>query len=186
MKNKKEYFLPFLLTVLIIIIDHTSKFLAVKYMQPYTVFRSFFGDFLNLLLVYNPGAAFSLGAGLGDVARRLFLGALPLLLLIILIIFYFKSSEFSKSQRWFICGIIGGGFGNLLDRFFRSEGVVDFIDVKFFGIFGMDRWPTFNAADAFIVCSVIGLALTVIIQGLKQKKAAAAQMVPIMPKNEEK
>ena len=174
MKNKKDYFLPFLLTVLIIIIDQASKFFAIKYMQPYTVFRSFFGGFLNLLLVYNPGAAFSLGAGWNDVARRLFLGALPLLLLIILTVFYFKSSEFSKLQRYFMCGIIGGGLGNLLDRFFRSKGVVDFIDIKFFGIFGMERWPTFNAADAFIVCSVIGLGLTLIIQALKQKKAAQA------------
>lgn len=172
MKNKKDYFLPFLLTIVIIIIDQTTKLLAVRYMQPYTVFRSFFGDFLNLLLVYNPGAAFSLGASLGDISRRLFLGALPLLFLIILIVFYFKSSEFSKLQRWCICGIIGGGFGNLLDRFFRTEGVVDFIDVKFFGIFGMERWPTFNAADAFIVCSVIGLGCTLIIQTLKQKKTA--------------
>ena len=54
--------------------------------------------------------------------------------------------------------------------FFRSEGVVDFIDVKFFGIFGMERWPTFNAADSFIVCCGIGLGVNLILQGIKQKK----------------
>jgi signal peptidase II len=50
-------------------------------------------------------------------------------------------------------GIIGGGFGNLIDRFFRPDGVVDFIDVKFYGLFGLERWPTFNVADsAVVVC----------------------------------
>ena len=39
-------------------------------------------------------------------------------------------------------GIVGGGLGNLVDRFFRKEGVVDFIDVKFYGLFGLERWPT--------------------------------------------
>ncbi|QOW60070.1 signal peptidase II [Treponema pedis] len=175
MKNKKELFLPFLLTAIVIAVDQISKFLVVKYMEPYSIFRSFLGDFLNLRLVYNLGAAFSFGADLGELSRRLFLGALPVIFLIILIVFYFKSDEFTKLQRWFVCGIIGGGFGNLLDRFFRSEGVVDFIDVKFFGIFGMERWPTFNAADAFIVCSGIGLAITFIIQNIQQRKTSTEQ-----------
>ena len=52
--------------------------------------------------------------------------------------------------------ICGGGFGNLIDRFFRSEGVIDFIDVKFYGLFGLERWPTFNIADsAVVVCGIL-------------------------------
>ena len=55
-----------------------------------------------------------------------------------------------------VCGIVGGGIGNLIDRFFRPEGVVDFIDVKFYGLFGMERWPTFNVADsAVVVCGIL-------------------------------
>ena len=46
--------------------------------------------------------------------------------------------------------------GNIIDRIFRPQGVVDFIDVKFFGIFGLERWPTFNVADAsIVVCGII-------------------------------
>ena len=90
--------------------------------------------------------------------------------MIALTVAYLKSAELTRAQRWFICGILGGGFGNLIDRFFRSEGVVDFIDVKFFGILGMERWPTFNAADSFIVCCGIGLGVNLILQGIKQKK----------------
>ena len=124
-----------------------------------------------LRLVYNTGAAFSIGAGLGTVLRWSVLGILPLAFLIILIIVYFKPNYFTGLQRWFICGIIGGGFGNLLDRFFRSNGVVDFIDVKFYGILGMERWPTFNIADASIVCCGIGLAVTFLLQAVQKGDA---------------
>ena len=52
--------------------------------------------------------------------------------------------------------IVGGGLGNIIDRIFRPDGVIDFIDVKFFGIFGLNRWPTFNVADAsVVVCGIL-------------------------------
>lgn len=171
MKIKKNDLFSFALTAFVISADQVSKFLAVTYMEPYSVFRSFFGDFLILRLVYNTGAAFSIGAGLGTVLRWSVLGILPLAFLIVLSIAYFKPNYFTGLQRWFICGIIGGGFGNLLDRFFRSNGVVDFIDVKFYGILGMERWPTFNIADASIVCCGIGLAVTFILQAVQKGDA---------------
>jgi signal peptidase II len=61
-------------------------------------------------------------------------------------------------------GILGGGLGNLADRIFRPAGVVDFIDVKFFGIFGFERWPTFNIADSAIVVCGILLLFTMLFQ----------------------
>lgn len=169
MSNKKDYYLPFIMTAIVIIVDQISKLLVVQYMEAYQVIP-ILGDFLNLRLVYNTGAAFSLGAGFDGIVRKVLLGVLPAMLLFGLIAVLLKSKELSKVQRWFICGIIGGGFGNLIDRFFRPEGVVDFIDVKFFGILGMERWPTFNAADSFIVCCGIGLGINLILQGIKQKK----------------
>ena len=46
--------------------------------------------------------------------------------------------------------------GNIIDRIFRPEGVVDFISAKFYGILGFERWPTFNAADSsVVVCGII-------------------------------
>ena len=171
MNNKKDYYLPFLLTAIVIIVDQVTKILVVKYMSVNEVIPVI-GDLVNLRFVYNTGAAFSLGAGFGEIARKILLFFLPFLLLIALTVAYLKSAELTRAQRWFICGILGGGFGNLIDRFFRSEGVVDFIDVKFFGILGMERWPTFNAADSFIVCCGIGLGINLILQGIKQKKAS--------------
>ena len=82
-----------------------------------------------------------------------------LLVIVIVMVVYFKNDEFTALQRWAIAGIAGGGIGNLIDRFFRFEGVVDFIDVKFYGLFGMERWPTFNVADsAVVVCGILLVA----------------------------
>jgi signal peptidase II len=61
-----------------------------------------------------------------------------------------------------VAGIIGGGVGNLIDRVFRPEGVVDFIDVRFFGLFGLDRWPTFNVADSSVVVCGALLAASIL------------------------
>ena len=83
---------------------------------------------------------------------------------------YFRSKDFTKLQRWTICGIVGGGFGNIIDRVFRPEGVVDFIDVKFFGIFGYERWPTFNFADAAVVVCGIILLISVICGMIREEK----------------
>ncbi len=57
----------------------------------------------------------------------------------------------------------------MIDRVFRfNEGVVDFISVKFYGIFGLERWPTFNISDSCVVVFVILFALSVIFT--KEKK----------------
>ena len=38
--------------------------------------------------------------------------------------------------------------------------VVDFISTNNYGLFGMDRFPTYNIADASVVISVILLFIT--------------------------
>lgn len=80
----------------------------------------------------------------------------PLALMVALCIYYFLTDELSLVQRWALCGIVGGGLGNIIDRVFRPEGVVDFLSVKFYGLFGLERWPTFNVADSsVVVCAII-------------------------------
>ena len=70
-------------------------------------------------------------------------------------------------QRWCLAGIAGGGIGNLIDRIFRSLRVVDWISTNNYGLFGMERFPTYNIADAAIVISVILLILSMLIGGRK-------------------
>lgn len=158
MKIKKEIWLPFTMAIFVILLDQITKIAIVAYAPTSRLIASFFGDFLQIILVYNTGAAFSLGNTLSPILRFAFLKLLPLLVIIAFLPIYFKV-EFSKFERWAICAILGGGIGNLIDRFFRAEGVVDFIDVKFYGLFGLERWPTFNIADASVVIAFASLIL---------------------------
>ena len=146
-KDFKRKLLPFILTAVVIILDQLTKLLIVKNIQYGTIGVQFFGDFLRIVHISNTGVAFSVGASWSETARHLLFSLLPLIVIGVVVVVYFRNNEFTYLQRWAITGIIGGGLGNLIDRFFRSEGVVDFIDVKFYGLFGLQRWPTFNVAD---------------------------------------
>lgn len=152
----KEKLIPFCFCLGVFLLDQLTKTLVVKYIPIYTVKASFFGDFLRIIHVRNLGAAFSIGGNLPETLRKIFLSLIPFVVLVMVVVIYFRNNEFTKFQRWMICGIAGGGFGNVFDRVFRAEGVVDFIDFKFYGLFGFQRFPTFNVADSFVcVCGVL-------------------------------
>ena len=169
-KELKFKLWPITLAILVIILDQLTKMLVVRNIPLYTIGTQFFGDFLRIIHVANTGVAFSVGATWSDVARRLLFSLTPLIVIGIVISIYFRNNTWSKLQRWAIMGIIGGGLGNLIDRIFRSEGVVDFIDIKFYGLFGLERWPTFNVADsAVVVCGLI-LVISFIITYIKESK----------------
>jgi len=151
---KKERTMPLILTGAIIIADQISKlFIALKWPDypNYWIKDVFNNDFLRIVHVRNPDIAFSIGRNLPDSIKPVLFIALPILVLGFLLWYYLKSDEFSPLQRWAVAGILGGGIGNMLDRIFRPDGVVDFISVKFYGLFGFDRWPTFNVADSSVV-----------------------------------
>ncbi|MCR4741918.1 MAG: signal peptidase II [Treponema sp.] len=170
MKNLKDKLLPIILALLVIVLDQITKLLIVKFIPINTIGTQFFGDFLRIVHVSNTGVAFSVGATWSETIRKLLFSLMPILVIALVCVVYFRNKDFTKLQRWAIMGIVGGGIGNLIDRIFRAEGVVDFIDVKFFGIFGLNRWPTFNVADsAVVVCGII-LLITFIISIVKDSK----------------
>ena len=153
---EKKKLLPFILTGLVVLADQITKAIVVALIPLYTVGANIFGDLLRIVHVANTRVAFSLGDSMPLAIRRILFAIIPLIVIVLVIVVYFRNDEFNSVQRWAICGIIGGGIGNIIDRFFRPSGVVDFIDVKFFGIFGLERWPTFNVADAaVVVCGII-------------------------------
>ena len=154
-KKLKDKLLPFALTLAVVLLDQITKALIVKFVPPYTVGWAFGGDFLRIIHVANKGVAFSLGSGLSNSLRALFFSLAPLVVIGIVVGVYFRNEEFNGLQRWCVCAIVGGGIGNIIDRIFRPQGVIDFIDVKFYGLFGLERWPTFNVADAAIVVAGI-------------------------------
>ena len=173
--NVANKLIPLIFLVGVFAFDQITKFLVVKNIPLYTIKFSFFGDLLRIVHVRNLGAAFSMGSNLASSFRAILLSFLPLVVLIFALVIYFRSNDFSYYQRWLICGILGGGFGNIFDRIFRPEGVVDFIDVKFFGLFGMERFPTFNVADSFVMVCAILLVISVINQMVREEKNKKAE-----------
>ncbi len=169
-KELKSKLWPISLAVIVIILDQITKILVMKNIPLYTIGASFMGDFFRIIHVANTGVAFSVGASWSETARRLLFSLIPLIVIGIVITIYFRNDTWTKLQRWAIMGIAGGGLGNLIDRFFRAEGVVDFIDIKFYGLFGLERWPTFNIADsAVVVCGFI-LVISFIVTSVKESK----------------
>jgi signal peptidase II len=166
--------LPFSLTALVLLLDQGTKSYIVKNwpLQGSLIKDVFNNDFLYILHVRNKAIAFSLGHNLPEGLRPLLFIVIPILVLGFLVWFYFTSQDFSRFQRWAFAGIIGGGLGNIIDRIFRPDGVVDFISIRIFGIFGMERWPTFNVADSSVVICCF-LFLTGILRSSKKFEGAA-------------
>lgn len=149
---------PFLLSGLILLADQISKaFIASRWPVSGMVIKDVFDNgFLWIVHVRNKAIAFSLGNALPEPIKMLLFILLPLIVLGFLVWYFFNSDEFTKLQRWAIAGIVGGGIGNLIDRIFRPDGVVDFISVNFYGFLGLSRWPTFNIADSSVViCGIL-------------------------------
>ncbi|MCL2006913.1 MAG: signal peptidase II [Treponema sp.] len=168
-ENCKKFGLPFALTSFIIIMDQITKaYIVSNWPRIGTVIRDVFNnDFLLIYHVRNKAIAFSIGTNVPEQYRFALFVIIPLAVLALLVLYYFKSIEFTQLQRWAIAGIIGGGVGNIIDRIFREEGVVDFISVKIYGLFGMERWPTFNIADSSVVvcCLILMVSMFVPVRG---------------------
>ena len=108
---------------------------------------------LNLVLVYNPGAAFSILGTAGGWQRWLFIG----LAVVICAFIVHWLRGMPRGARWTplaLSLVLGGAIGNVIDRV-RIGAVVDFIDFHV----GDWHWPAFNVADSAIC---IGAALLVV------------------------
>ena len=85
------------------------------------------GDLLRLTLVYNPAIAFSIGHSLPEQLRRplfLVLPFLPLLVLVLvfILVYYLRTDDLSRFQRWLLAAVLGGGLANIVDRVFGDLG----------------------------------------------------------------
>ena len=107
--------------------------------------------FMNWLLLFNPGAAFSFLAQ-GSGWQRWFFTAIGLAACIY-IIWLIRKSQNDKLLCIALSLILGGALGNVLDRLMYGA-VVDFIDLYYANW----HWPAFNIADSAIC---IGAALII-------------------------
>jgi len=158
----KVKILPLSLTAFLVLFDQVVKAIIVKIqpLHPALIKDVFNNDFFRILHVRNKAIAFSIGENFPDVIKPVIFIVVPILVLVFLIWYYLKSNEFTAVQRWAAAGIIGGGMGNIIDRIFRPDGVVDFISVKLYGFLGFEYWPTFNIADSSVVVCCILLLIT--------------------------
>ena len=139
--------LIFLLTIVFLIIDIISKVVS-SLMDVYdsiVIVKNFF----YITYVRNTGAAWSIFEG-----RVLGLVIVSLIIISFIIYYISKHRPKSRLEKVGYSLILGGAFGNLLDRVIYGY-VVDFLD---FNIFGYD-YPIFNLADCFIFIGVVLLII---------------------------
>jgi signal peptidase II len=159
--------LPLVLSAGIILLDQAAKIVAMHRI-PRGSSVSVIGDFFRLTYVQNPAIAFSIGHAMEAGTRRAVFMLLPLIVIALLFLYYlFTRDPLTSFQKWCFGALVGGGLGNYVDRIFRPAGVVDFLDFRFYGILGMERWPTFNLADATVVVSGILLFISFLIPAKK-------------------
>ncbi len=160
----KNRLTPLFLVPLIVLVDQVSKILIVKWIEPYTVGASFFDGVLRFIHTRNTAIAFSIGRNLPDNVRFALFTILPAVFLLLLLVYYVRSDDFSLLQRWAFAGIIGGGVGHIIDQILRPDGVVAFIDVKIFGLVRLERWPTFTVADSRVGVAGIVLMASLLVE----------------------
>lgn len=137
---------PILLGALVLVgIDQATKQLALTRLAPGAATEWFLGELLGWKLVFNPGAALSMGEGFTWILTILAVGVTVVIVL---------SSRRIASRPWAVALalILGGAVGNLVDRLARDPGfghghVVDFINYAGFFVG--------NVADIAIVCAAV-------------------------------
>jgi signal peptidase II len=122
------------------------------------------GDWFQLRLVYNRGAAF--GLHVGPYSRWVFF-AVAVIAVFVLNRMSVTGPPGDRVRQLALGLVAGGAAGNLIDRVRSARGVVDFLDI---GI-GTLRWPTFNVADIAVSCG--GIALAVVLWREDQRRAEA-------------
>lgn len=136
------------LSLLVLLADQASKqwILANLNLGQHVAVTPFF----NLVLVYNPGAAFSLLADQGGWQRWLLtglgLGAS------LWMTWMLRQQHQQRAMAAALALIIGGALGNVWDRLVYGQ-VIDFIDVHgavFQPVFSHGHFPAFNIADTAI------------------------------------
>ncbi|ANE33414.1 signal peptidase II [Campylobacter hyointestinalis] len=101
-------------------------------------------EFIDLILVYNKGVAFSMFSFLGENLKYI-----QLALIAVLLGYLFGQKELLRSHSAAFGLLLGGGCSNILDRFVHG-GVVDYIFWhKWF------NFAVFNFADMMIDLAIV-------------------------------
>lgn len=151
----------------VVVADYITKLIAEAYLAR-RLPLSVIGEWFQLRLVYNEGAAF--GLHLGENSRWIFFGLAVLALFVLgsLVRSTRPGDRFRLASLALVCG---SAVGNLIDRVRSAQGVVDFVDI---GV-GAWRWPTFNLADSAITVGAVALGVSLWQEGRAQHQAKEAR-----------
>ncbi|MGQ5524689.1 signal peptidase II [Chitinimonas sp. PSY-7] len=142
----------------IVLLDQVSKQLIEHLMHYGDSFR--ITSFFNLVLTYNPGAAFSFLADAGGWQKHFFTGLAIVVSIVIINLLRKHHGETRFALAMAL--ILGGAIGNVIDRIIYGH-VIDFIQLHYSGLY----WPAFNVADSAIC---VGAALMVLDSFIKPKQ----------------
>ncbi|MDT8342227.1 MAG: signal peptidase II [Longimicrobiales bacterium] len=112
------------------------------------------GGLVPLTLAYNKGAAF--GMRVGEDSRWLFI-PVTFVALALLVVLYRQARVDDGVRLAALALVMAGALGNLYDRIFIRDGVVDFIGPLNLGFW---HFPIFNVADISITCGAVLLAIS--------------------------
>ncbi len=150
-----------LITSVFAAIDQIIKWVVEIYVKPIgsiPVLKFGETEWINLTYCENTGMSFSMFEG-----NKLLLIVFPCIIIIAAEWFIFSGRIKSNAQLLTVSVALGGGVGNLIDRFFRSY-VVDFID------FRIINFAIFNFADICIVCGGIVFVILYVLDDRKTEK----------------
>jgi len=152
--TSRRIMVVFSVLVLLIALDHGTKWLAISYLSNTQSAYRFCGDTFRLQYAENTGAFLSLGANLPGGVRTTVMTGLNALILGALILYMFISKKITMLPLFAFSLVAAGGIGNLIDRIFRHGRVVDFmnmgLNVNQFHL----RTGIFNVADVAIMAGL--------------------------------
>jgi len=176
--NLRALLVPSLIILSVTIIDQITKIWAVDFL---TLNGSveIFGQFLMLTLIYNEGGA--LGTSFGPSFYYLATS----LVILAFVIYYIFANRTNRMIAYPLALIAGGAVGNIIDRI-RIDKVIDWIDVDFFDInlfgYSLERWWTFNIADAAISCSILFLLISMLVSKFSSSHSVKDETNPDVDK----
>jgi signal peptidase II len=154
-RRRRAWLLFAVVAVVWYAVDQLTKHLAVQHLADGRP-REVVGSILQLRLLHNPGAAFSMGTGATVVLSCLAIAAT-------VVVLWF--SRRLVDPVWAVAfGLLLAGIdGNLTDRLLRDPAplrgqVVDFLELP--------HWPVFNIADVGINVGAV-LLLVQIVRGIQ-------------------
>lgn len=141
---------------LLVVADQCIKQWATHILQPLGAITVLPGV-VELRYYLNDGMAFSMLAG----KQALLIGMTSIMLICVLLLLIFRKMQLWERVSWTL--ILGGGIGNLIDRFFNGV-VVDYINFLFVD------FAVFNFADICITTGVVLLMLWILYDSTKKEK----------------